>query len=262
MNVQWRNALIGFGLVVGISALMGFLGASGISVFAVSGGVGAMVWLLLAMLSGNQKMQLASPADRQAALAAPAPAGMGLVYIYRQGFYGRSLGFNVAIDALPLGQLKSPMFVRQAVSAGTHMLNTDVTGFAKSQVKGSVIRFEIQAGETQVYLLTQQVGMLQGHIQITQEVDPAAVLARLAKVPMIVPGPTAVAGAPPPALPPPPASCRGRRGVTGCATGVDAILEAGQGQNRWRRWIRKRQQARPRAGMFWANRSRFVGVTR
>ena len=198
MNVQWRNALIGFGLVVGISLGLGLLGATGVPVYVVSTVVGGLVWMILSMLSGNRKMQLVPDADRRAALAAGPPAGMGLVYVYREGFYGRALGFNVLVDTLALGQLKSPMFARQAIAAGTHTLTADVTGFARSQLNGGSIQFEIQAGETQVYRLKQQVGMLQGQIQMMRESDTAAVLARLRKVPMIVvAAPTGAAGMPP-----------------------------------------------------------------
>ena len=198
MSVQWRNALIGFGLAFGISLGLSCLGARGTPVFVVSTVFAGLVWMILSMLSGNRKMQLARDADRQAALAAGPPAGMGLVYVYRKGFYGRALGFDVVVDTLALGQLKSPMFARRVIAAGTHTMTVDVTGFAGSQLKGGSIRFEIRAGETQVYRLKQQVGMLQGQIQMTRESDTAAALAGLRKVPMIVEATgTGVAAMPP-----------------------------------------------------------------
>ena len=112
---------------------------------------------------------------------------MALLYVYREGFMGKQLGFDVLVDGQPAAQLKSPRFVRLVLVPGEHVLTVGTTGFAASQNKAASTSLSAVAGETVVLKAFVERGMAQNSIQLVREANPAAALGKLASIPMVVP---------------------------------------------------------------------------
>lgn len=197
MSVKVRYALIGFAVAFFVSLVLGALGAG---MYAGFFGMflGIFTWYILSNLSSNRRVANVSDGDRLAALSAPPPPGYGLVYVYREGFIGMAVGFDVALDGVTVAQLKSPRFTRLVVPAGSHMLAGGPKGFAGAQNKVGVTNFSLTAGETQVYRMKSQMGMLQNSVVVTPEANPQAILPKFAAMTMVAPETSA------PAMPPPP----------------------------------------------------------
>jgi hypothetical protein len=197
MSVKVRNALIGFAVVFIVSFVLGALGA-GTSAGVLGMAVGFFTWYILSNLASNRKVANVSDGDRLAALSAPPPSGYGLVYVYREGFIGMAVGFDVALDGVTVAQLKSPRFTRLVVPAGSHSLAGGPKGFAGAQNKIGVTNFTLAAGETQVYRLKSQMGMLQNSVVVTPEPNPQAILPKFAAMTMVAPETSAATIPPPP----------------------------------------------------------------
>jgi hypothetical protein len=197
MSVKVRNALIGFAVAFLVSLVLGVLGA-GTSAGLLGMMLGIFTWYILSNLSSNRKVANVPDADRLAALSAPPPPGYGLVYVYREGFIGMAVGFDVALDGVTVAQLKSPRFTRLVVPSGSHSLAGGPKGFAGAQNKIGVTSFTLAAGETQVYRLKSQMGMLQNSVAVTPEPNPASILPKFAAMTMVAPETSAAAMPPPP----------------------------------------------------------------
>jgi hypothetical protein len=197
MSLKVRNALIGFAVAFFVSLVLGALGAG------IYGGflgmmLGVFTWYILSNLASNRKVANVSDGDRLAALSAPPPSGCGLVYVYREGFIGMAVGFDVALDGVTVAQLKSPRFTRLVVPAGSHTLAGGPKGFAGAQNKIGITNFSLTAGETQVYRLKSQMGMLQNSVIVTPEANPQSILPKFAAMTMVAPETSAAAIPPPP----------------------------------------------------------------
>ena len=181
-----KNAAIGVGLIVVISAL-GTAAGGGIYSVIVAFVAGAGVWFALEIQANNRQVKTASDQERTTALASPPPEGMALLYVYREGFMGKQLGFDVLVDGQPVAQLKSPRFVRLILVPGEHSLTVGTTGFAASQNKTASTSLLAAAGETVILKAFVQRGMAQNVIQLEREPDLVATLGKLALIPMVLP---------------------------------------------------------------------------
>ena len=204
MSKGLRNGIIAAGVILVISVGLGALGASSISVMATSCGIGAVVWYILQNLSGNRAVSSVTSAERARLLAEPPPPGQALIYVYREGFVGRAVGYDVVLDFVRVAQLKSPRCTRVVVSPGDHTLAANPPGFAGTQSKAGSIAFTIQPGETIVFALKLRVGMVQGAVELLRELDARTAVARLATITMVTPEITPAVSTPAGAAPPPP----------------------------------------------------------
>ena len=114
-NRMIKNALIAFAVAFVIAVGLEFLNrwadpeSSAVSPL-IPTVTAIVVFSLLQMLSGNRKEVRVDDASRRSSLSAVAPAGQALLYIYREGFVGRLVGWNVSLDGAALAQLRSPRF--------------------------------------------------------------------------------------------------------------------------------------------------------
>ncbi len=185
MSSRTRNRAIGFGIIVVISALgMAAGGGPYTLVFAFFAGAG--VWFALESQANNRQVKTASDQERTNALASSSPEGMALLYIYREGFMGKRLGFDVLLDGQPAAQIKSPRFVRLIVIPGEHSLTVGTKGLAASQNKAASTSLVVNASETIIFRAHVQRGMAQNCIMLERELDVSAALGKLALIPMVV----------------------------------------------------------------------------
>jgi hypothetical protein len=145
-----------------------------------------VVFSCLQMLSGNRREVRVDDAGRQASLSALAPAGAALLYIYREGFLGKAVGWNVFLDGVALAQLRSPRFTQATVRPGSHTLTVSLGGLAGKQ-KPAEAAFEVQAGEVIVFAVKSKMGALSNTLFFVRERDAHSVLERLSKMPMVAP---------------------------------------------------------------------------
>jgi hypothetical protein len=195
-----RNVIISVAIVVVLSVLLGLLRLPDVPIFLtlMPVFVGALIFFLLQMLSGNKVEIQATPAERQAALAVAPAAGTALIYIYRDGFVGKALGIDVVIDGQPIAQLKSPRFVALTLDAGAHLINAGPKGFAASQNKSGETAFNAVSGETIVFHLGVSMGAIKNSVVIRREPLPELALKKLSKITMVAPA--RQTPAPPPTL--------------------------------------------------------------
>jgi hypothetical protein len=188
-----KNALIGFAVAFVAGFALSFLdtvsgSSSGSGPSLVLPAVlGILTFFMLQMLSGNRKEARVDDAARQAALSATVPPGQALLFVYREGFVGKAVGWNVTLDGTALAQLKSPRFACTAIGPGSHKLTVGlgVGGFAGTQNKPTETAFNAQAGEVVIYAMKTKMGALSSTLYFDREADPRAILQKLAKVPMV-----------------------------------------------------------------------------
>ena len=188
MSVHLRNALIGVGVAVVVTFLASLLDFGNLAIMPAMG-FAAFVWFLLESLASNRKVNNVPDADRAKALASVPPPGTGLVYIYREGFIGKAVGVDVAVDNRVVAQLKSPRFTVVAVPPGDHTLAAAMKGLAGAQNKGGAISFSINQGETLVFCLKMKMGLVEGAVAINREPNPHQVLGKLSMITMVAPEP-------------------------------------------------------------------------
>jgi hypothetical protein len=190
-----KNLLIGFAVAfavgVGFGLLDYFSGASSSTSFVLPVVLGFFTFLILQMLSGNRKEARVDDAARQSSLSAPAPAGQALLYIYREGFMGKAVGWNVSLDGKALAQLRSPRFTQTAISPGHHTLAVSLGGFAGTQNKPAETTFDAQLGEVIVFAMKSKMSALSNTLSFVREPDTRTALQKLAKIPMVAAEPTA-----------------------------------------------------------------------
>jgi hypothetical protein len=146
-----------------------------------------VVFSCLQMLSGNRREVCVDDAGRQASLSALAPAGAALLYIYREGFLGKAVGWNVFLDGVALAQLRSPRFTQATVRPGSHTLTVSLGGRAGKQNKPAEAAFEVQPGEVIVFAVKSKMGALSNTLLFVRELDAHSVLRKLSKMPMVAP---------------------------------------------------------------------------
>ena len=185
-----KNALIGlsvtFFVAMGFGFMDHFAGAPSTSSSTILPVVfGGLVFFALQMRAGNRKEVRADDASRQASLSAVAPAGQALLYVYREGFAGKAVGWDVELDGTALAQLRSPRFTNVVLSPGAHTLRVSVSGFAGTQNKPGEITFEAKPGEVIVFAMKAKIGALSSTLLFSREPDPTTALWRFSKMPMV-----------------------------------------------------------------------------
>jgi hypothetical protein len=144
-----------------------------------------LTFFALQMRSGNRKEVRVDDANRQASLNAVAAPGQALLYVYREGFVGKVVGWNVCLDGNALAQLRSPRFTHTTLSPGSHTLNVALSGFAGAQHNPGEARFDAQPGEVIVFAIKAKMGALKSTLFFVREQDTRIALQKLAKVPMV-----------------------------------------------------------------------------
>ena len=184
-----KNALIGFGvafaLAFGLSFLATIGGSPTQSSIPVAAAMGVVVFFILQMRSGNRNEVRGDDAAREVALQGPVPPGRAALYIYREGFAGKAVGFDVSLDGAPLAQLRSPRFTWTTVAPGTHKLSVGMNGGMSSQYKPTDLTIEAKAGDTLVYMIQTKMGALSTTLLLVPEPDPRGALSKLARIPMV-----------------------------------------------------------------------------
>jgi hypothetical protein len=189
-----KNLLIGFAVAfaagVGFGLLDYFSGSSSSTSVVLPMVLGFLTFLVLQGLSGNRKEARVDDAIRQSSLSAPAPAGQVLLYIYREGFMGKAVGWNVSLDGKALAQLRSPRFTQTTVGPGRHTLAVSLKGFARSQNKPAETTFDAQLGEVIVFAMKSKMSALSNTLCFIREPDTPTALQKLSKIPMVAAEPT------------------------------------------------------------------------
>lgn len=187
-----KNALIAFAVAFVAGVGLGFLdslsGSSSETTFILPLVLGSLTFFILQMRSGNRKEVRVDAASRQSLLTAPAPAGQALLYVYREGFMGKAVGWNVSLDGAALAQLRSPRFTQTAVTPGSHTLSVSLGGLAGTQNKPAETSFEAKSGEVIVMAMKSKMGALSNTLFFVREPDATAALQKLSKMPMVAAG--------------------------------------------------------------------------
>ena len=184
-----KNLLIGFAVAFVAAFGLGFVERLGDPTATASPVMpivlGFFVFLILQMMSGNRKEARVDDAGRQASLSAVAPSGQALLYVYREGFVGKAVGWNVSLDGAALAQLRSPRFTQTVLSPGSHSLRVALGGFAGTQNKPSETTFEAQPGEVIVFAMKSKMGALSSTLSFVREPEPQVALQKFSKMPMV-----------------------------------------------------------------------------
>lgn len=180
-----KNLLIAFAVAFVAGIVFSYAGQDPTLVMGMPVVFGCLAFFGLQMTAGNRKEVQVDKAARESALNAAVPAGQALLYVYREGFMGNRIGWNVSLDGAHLTQLRSPRFIQTTLNPGSHTLAVGVSGFAATQNKGAQETFAAQAGEVIVLALKAKMGALSNTLQIIREPDTATALRKLSKVPMV-----------------------------------------------------------------------------
>ncbi len=184
-----KNLLIAFAVAfvagAGLAFLNGITGSPSSTSSVMPIVLGVLVFFILQMRAGNRKEARADAASRQASLSAAAPAGQALLYIYREGFVGKAVGWNVSLDGTALAQLRSPRFTQTTLSPGHHTLTVSLGGMAATQNKPAETTFDAQPGEVIVFAMKSKMGALSNTLSFVREQNASTALQTLAKIPMV-----------------------------------------------------------------------------
>jgi len=184
-----KNGLIAFAVAfvagVGLGFLNSLSGSSSETTFILPVVLGVLVFFILQMRAGNRKEVRVDAAGRQSLLSAAAPAGQALLYVYREGFMGKMVGWNVSLDGAALAQLRSPRFTQTALSPGAHTLAVSLGGLAGTQNKPAETIFEAKPGEVIVMAMKSKMGAMSNTLFFVREPDATAALQKLSKIPMV-----------------------------------------------------------------------------
>jgi hypothetical protein len=146
---------------------------------------GVLVFFILQMRAGNRKEVRVDAASRQSLLSAIAPTGQALLYVYREGFMGKMVGWNVSLDGVALAQLRSPRFTQTTLSPGSHTLAVTLGGLAGTQNKPAEATFEAKPDEVIVMAMKSKMGAISNTLFFVREADAAAALQKFSKMPMV-----------------------------------------------------------------------------
>ena len=177
-------AVLGFGM----NALNHATGAKAdFTTFFVPVFFGAITAYLMANLAGNRKVANASEAEKAQALTFQPPEGQGLLIVYREGFVGKAVGLNLALDDRPFAQIKAPRFTAIAVTPGEHVLTAGFGGLAGPQNKTNFSKVTFQPGQ----VLAVKAGVAMGVLTNTIKLEPTAadetLRGKLRRMPMVKP---------------------------------------------------------------------------
>jgi len=185
-----KRILIAFGVAFGIAFALAMLEVAsdttfGPSAYVMPAAIGSLTFFILQMKSGNRKESRLDKAQRQASLSAIAPEGKALLYVYRDGFVGKAVGWNVSLDGAVVAQLKSPRFTQIEIAPGPHALRVHVDGFAGTQTTPGEATFEAKAGDTVVFAMKAKMGAFKSALSFVREADASAAVQKLARIPMV-----------------------------------------------------------------------------
>jgi len=85
-------------------------------------GAALMVTSVVAGTVGNRRIQRAADSQDVEAKEFRALSGYAVVYVFRDAFVGRSLGVDLTLDTVPIGQTRGSTFYRLAMAPGEHRL--------------------------------------------------------------------------------------------------------------------------------------------
>jgi hypothetical protein len=184
-----KNVLIAFAVAFAAGVGLGFLnslsGSSSETMFTLPVVFGVLVFFILQMRAGNRKEVRVDAASRQSLLSAIAPTGQALLYVYREGFMGKMVGWNVSLDGVALAQLRSPRFTQTTLSPGSHTLAVTLGGLAGTQNKPAEATFEAKPDEVIVMAMKSKMGAISNTLFFVREADAAAALQKFSKMPMV-----------------------------------------------------------------------------
>ncbi len=150
--------------------------------------VGLLTAFALMGVSGNRKVVTVSAQERQSSLTAPPPAGSGVVWIYREGFVGKAVGYDVAVDGQVAAQLKSPASTRLVLTAGSHVVSAALPGPPGAMSPNPAqLTLDVAAGQTQVYRLSMKMGALKNTLLLEPQSDVDGAMKKLSGTPMVAP---------------------------------------------------------------------------
>src|SRR5262249_50539168 len=185
-----KNLLIAFGVTFVLALGFGFINgitaqSSGVVTTVLPMTFGILTFLGLQMRAGTRKEAPVDDAVRRAAVGGVAPPGQALLYVYREGFVGKLVGWDVSLDGSALAQLRSPRFTQAVVSPGAHTLKVSLGGLAGSQVKPAETTFEAQSGEVIVFAMKAKNNVFSGELSFVREADGRAALQKFAGIRMV-----------------------------------------------------------------------------
>ena len=183
-------ALTGFIVAALISFGLNFIIASGggkpDSISWIVGAIfGAIAAYAAANMAGNRKVANASQAEKDQALTFTPPEGQGLLLVYRDGFVGKLVGLNLALDGRPFAQIKSPRFTALAVAPGEHVLTAGFGGLAGPQNRTNESKVTFRPGEVLAVKGSVAMGALTNTIRLEGVPVTDDLRAKLRGMPMV-----------------------------------------------------------------------------
>lgn len=116
--------------------------------------LGLMAGFFMRMLGNNETGGRITSDERKRALNFTPEAGRAVLYVYREGFYGKMQGVDIAVDAQRLAQLKSPRFTRLVLAPGHHTLAAQASALRGSDKGVGVLEIDIAPGAIAVVKLS------------------------------------------------------------------------------------------------------------
>ncbi len=178
--------VIGFGITFGLAAA----GAEPLSsTWIIAGVIGSFVTMGMMNMAGNKPVAIADDKTRAAVLALKPPPGTGQVIVFREGFFGKANGVNLALDGRFFAQLKSPRFTAINVQPGEHKLSASLAGAMDAGSVPGQASFTLASGQSLAFRITLAMKMTTSNVTLEPVADTAAVAAKLARVKMVTPAP-------------------------------------------------------------------------
>ncbi len=136
--------------------------------------------------AGNRNTPVADAAVRAQALAFAPEPGRGSIVFIRTGRSGRSVGFNVNVDAKTVVQLMTPRFAVVRATAGRHRLFADIPN-APGASTVQPIDIELGDGAVVFFRIRMVTGLMRTSLRLDPEADTPALRAELGSIPMAMP---------------------------------------------------------------------------
>lgn len=187
---------IAFVLAAALQLLFAVTGATspGAPMWVLPLVIGSFVATTMSRMAGNRAERRVRGGDRDAALALVPPPGAALVVVTREGFPGKAVGLDVAVDGRVAVQLRSPRGAVLRVAPGRHeVAASNPNGVGDSA--GASLMLTVAPGEVAFLELRFALGVADGVVKLDRAADPARARATLAKLTMIAPEPEWVAAA-------------------------------------------------------------------
>lgn len=197
MSTNVRNIIISAIVAVLAGAAIGFVdgyveartgqpSAAGMTAWFLPAILGAFTFLILKGVSGNKKVAMADPAERERMLGFEPEPGRSLLVIFREGFVGSAVGVNIHVDGVMIAQLKSPRFTAFSVTPGAHQLIADSQS-SSGALKSEPFEVRTSEGQTVVLKLAMNMGGMKNTLKFEPRTDLDAARARLRSMPMVTP---------------------------------------------------------------------------